>query len=546
MTPAETAAGADAGQPVIRAGLGSVALGIAGLTLAARLIGFGRSVVFSKTVGDTCLGDAYNAANSLPNVLFEIVAGGVLAGVVIPVVARHAGAGRRQEATQTVSALLTWTLIILTPAAMLAFLGAGSYGSVFAKPSCAASAETIAALLVMFVPQIWFYGLAVVSAGVLQAYGRFLASALAPLLSSMVVITSYLLYAAIASSGAATDLTRLGRQAAQVLGYGTTLGVLTLAATTLLPTAKLGHRLRPRLRFAAEDRRVIVTIASAAIGGLVAQQLSVVLINWSAQQTGDPGALTRFTWANAIYLLPYAVLAAPLLQLAFPRLSTAAEHGSAAVALVLAEVGPSVVALASLGAALLGATAVPVARVFVLGPGSGDTLALAWPIVALGPAVIGFSVLGLCSRTLLAQHRGGAAGLVTLTGWAAVFGAVLLLRLLAPQSWTVTALAAAVSVGMIAGGALGAVLVSRSKGTSMPWLPRSLLVSLLAAAVSGGLIGWLGHFLRDAGLVAASAAAAGTAVACAAVFAAVLFVADRPLLTAVWGLARRGRTASRS
>ena len=64
----------------MRAGLASVAAGVAGLTLAARLVGFGRSLVFSKTVGDTCLGDTYNAANSLPNVLFEIVAGGVLAG----------------------------------------------------------------------------------------------------------------------------------------------------------------------------------------------------------------------------------------------------------------------------------------------------------------------------------------------------------------------------------------------------------------------------------------------------------------------------------
>jgi len=237
---------------------------------------------------------------------------------------------------------------------VLAFLGAGSYGSIFAKPSCSASAETIAALLVMFVPQIWFYGLAVVSAGVLQAHGRFLASALAPLLSSVVVITSYLLFATVAAPGASADLTRLTRPAALVLGYGTTLGVLTLVATTLVPMARLGHRLRPRLRFAGEDRSVILTIAAAAIGGLVAQQLSIVLINWSAQQTGDPGALTRFTWANAIYLLPYAVLAAPLLQLAFPRLATAAEHGSAAVAAVLAEIGPPVVVLASLGGGLLG------------------------------------------------------------------------------------------------------------------------------------------------------------------------------------------------
>ena len=132
-------------------------------------------------------------------------------------------------------------------------------------------------------------------------------------------------------------------------------------------------RLRPRLRFAEGDSSVIMTIAAAGIVGLVLQQLSVLLINWSAQQTGDQGALTRFTWANAIYLLPYAVLAAPLLQLSFPRLAAAAEHGQAEVGQVLAETGPATVVMAWLGAALLVATAVPVARVFVLGPGSGRT-----------------------------------------------------------------------------------------------------------------------------------------------------------------------------
>ena len=66
--------------------------------------------------------------------------------------------------------------------------------------------------------------------------------------------------------------------------------------------------------------------------------------------------------------------------------------------------------MAWLGAALLVATAVPVARVFVLGPGSGRTEALAWPIVAFAPAVVGFTLLGLSSRTLLAQHLGTASG----------------------------------------------------------------------------------------------------------------------------------------
>jgi len=528
----------------MRAGIGSIALSVAGLTLAARVIGFGRWLVFSKTVGDTCLGDAYNAANALPNVLFEIVAGGVLAGVVVPVVARHAGAGRRQEATETISALLTWTLIVLTPAGLLALLGAGAYGTAFAKAGCGGSAGAIAALLAMFVPQIWLYGLAVVSAGVLQASGRFLASALAPLLSSLVVIASYLAFYVLVAPGTGNDLGRLNRQALLVLGYGTTLGVLTLAATTLVPLARLGHRLRPRLRFASGDRRAIMTIAAAGVAGLIAQQLSVVLINWSAQQTGDPGALTRYTWANAIYLLPYAVLVAPLLQLSFPRLSAAGETGSDAVTQVLHEAGPPLVVLACLGAALLAATAVPLARVFVLGPGSGDTGALAWPLVALGPAVIGFGVLGLCSRTLLAEHRGRAAGLVTVTAWAAVIAGVLVLRLLVPSGWTVVALAAAVSLGMLAGGTVGVVLLRRSTAGSTSWLPRPLVLGLLAAAVSGGVVGWLGHFFDSSGLVLSTVGAFGAALACTALFAAVLFLADRRLLVAVAQVAGRHPVAA--
>ena len=400
----------------MRAGLASVAAGVAGLTLAARLVGFGRSLVFSKTVGDTCLGDTYNAANSLPNVLFEIVAGGVLAGVVVPVVARHVGSERSEHAARTASALMTWTLLVLTPAGLAVLAGARLFAATFAKADCAGSADVLAALVAMFAPQVWLYGLAVVSAGILQAHHRFLAAAAAPLLSSAVVIMAYLSYAALAAPAANDEPSQLTGQALAALGWGTTLGVLALAVCTLVPLGRLGLRLRPRLRFAAGDRSVIVTIAAAGIVGLVLQQLSVLLINWSAQQTGDQGALTRFTWANAIYLLPYAVLAAPLLQLSFPRLAAAAEQGRTAVGEVLAETGPVTVVMAWLGAALLVGTAIPVARVFVLGPGSGRTEALAWPIVAFAPAIVGFTLLGLASRTLLAQHLGKASGVANAIG----------------------------------------------------------------------------------------------------------------------------------
>jgi putative peptidoglycan lipid II flippase len=526
----------------VRAGLASVAAGVAGLTLASRLVGFGRSVVFSKTVGDTCLGDTYNAANALPNVLFEIVAGGILAGVVVPVVARHVGAGRSEHAARTASALITWTLLVLTPAGLAVFAGARLFAAAFAKADCAGSADTLAALVVMFAPQVWLYGLAVVSAGVLQAHHRFLAAAAAPLLSSVVVIGAYLSYAALAPRSANSNPTQLTTQALAALGWGTTLGVLALAACTLVPLARIGLPLRPRLRFAEGDRLVILTIAAAGIAGLVLQQLSVLLINWSAQQTGDQGALTRFTWANAIYLLPYAVLAAPLLQLTFPRLAAAAEQGQADVEQVLAETGPATVLLAWLGAALLVATAVPVARVFVLGPGSGRTDALAWPIVAFAPAVVGFTLLGLASRTLLAQHLGKASGIANASAWAAVIISVAGLRLVVPAPWLVPVMAGSVSLGMVVGAVVGWLLL-RQSGMAGVGLARPMLVGLVAAVLAGGLGAVGSRQFGEVGIVVAVLGACLVATVCVLVFAGMLRLLAPSLLTQMWALRRRTAAA---
>jgi putative peptidoglycan lipid II flippase len=499
-------------------------------------------LVFSKTVGDTCLGDTYNAANSLPNVLFEIVAGGVLAGVVVPVVARHVGAGRAENNSRTTSALITWTLLILTPAGLAVLAGAHLFANAFAKADCAGSAETLAALVVMFAPQVWLYGLAVVSAGVLQAHHRFLAAAAAPLLSSVVVIIAYLSYAALAPPAANEDPSQLTTEALAALGWGTTLGVLALAACTLLPLGRIGLRLRPRLRFADGDRSVIITIAAAGIVGLVLQQLSVLLINWSAQQTGDQGALTRFTWANAIYLLPYAVLAAPLLQLSFPRLAAAAELGRDDVSNVLAETGPATVVMAWLGAALLVATAVPVARVFVLGPGSERTNALAWPIVAFAPAVVGFTLLGLASRTLLAQHLGKASGVANASAWAAVIISVAVLRQIVPAPWLVPIMAASVSLGMVVGAAAGWLLLRRS-GMPAIGLTRPMLVGLAAAVLAGGLGAAGSRLLSDVGIVAAVLGACAVALVCVLVFTAMLRLLAPAVLSQMWALRRRTPSA---
>ena len=525
---------------------GSVLLGVGGLTLAARVVGFGRSLVFSKTVGDTCLGDVYNAANALPNVLFEVAAGGVLAGVVVPVVARHVAAGRREEADRTTSALLSWTLLVLSVVAVAALLVAGLFARAYAKDGCAGSVAVLTTLVVVFVPQLWFYGAAVVSAGVLQAHGRFLAAAAAPLVSSVVVVAAYLLFAGLAAPGSSRHLALLSTPALLTLGLGTSAGVVALALTTVVPLARLGLRVRPGLRFAAGDARVVAAIGAAGLVGLALQQASVLTINLAANRSPDPGALTRFTWANALYLLPYAVLAAPVLQLTFPRLAAAADRGSDDVAVVVRRTAPGLVVLAWLGAALLVATAVPVARVFVLGPGSGRTGALAGPVVALAPAVVAFALMGLATRTLLASHRAVAAGTTTALAWGTVTLGALAAGALAPDAVLVVVLAACVSLGLVVGAVAGWVAVVRGPAErradriERPGIVPALLGGLVAAVpavLAGGALARLG---ARAGLLVAAGLAVAAAVVAAGVFVGVLAVLRPALLRATWALRHPG------
>jgi putative peptidoglycan lipid II flippase len=191
---------------------------------------------------------------------------------------------------------------------------------------------------------------------------------------------------------------------------------------------------------------------------------------------------------------------------------------------------------------LLVATAVPVARVFVLGPGSGRTAALAWPIVAFAPAVVGFTLLGLASRTLLAQHLGKASGVANAGAWAAVIISVAVLRVVIRGEWLVPALAGSVSLGMVVGALAGWLLLRRA-GMAAVGLSRPMLVGLAAGMLAGGL-GAAGSLLLDeVGLVGAVLGACAVATLCVLVFAAMLRLLAPSLLAQMWALRRRTPSA---
>jgi putative peptidoglycan lipid II flippase len=456
---------------------GAAAL-IAGLTVLARIAGFGRTVVFIGTVRDNSLGDLYSAANTVPNIVFELVVGGALASLVVPLLAGAVAAGDRERVNAVASALLTWTLLLLVPLAILVAVLAPHIVGLL--PDMPAEAHDVGArMLRVFAPQLPLYGIGIVLTGVLQAHHRFAWPVIAPLLSSVTVMAAYLTYALIDGRGSGLGGLSTGGELA--LSLGTTLGVVVLSLCLLIPLRGLHLRLRPAVHFPGDAGRQVVRLGWAGAVTVGSQQLMVIVVLALAAGDGD---LTRFNLAQALYLLPWAVLAVPLATAAYPTLSATAERGDEdGYRAALAGTARTVALLACLGAAALVAVAEPVAALL-------GTPRAAPGIVGFAPGLLGYALFALLSRALYARGATSSAAGATAAGWAVAAAAALVLTAVLPGDERVFALALANSVGMIALGVLLVAAVRRRAGArALAGLPRATAAGIVAAVVAG-LAGW--------------------------------------------------------
>ncbi len=510
-------------------GLAGAAILIGAATALARVAGFGRQVVFNGTVGQTALGTAYATANTVPNIIFEIVAGGALASLVVPVLAGAVGKGDGATAARTASALLTWVVAVLTPCAVVAALAAEPLMRLLLQDKAGDEAMLAVSsrMLLVFLPQIVLYGIAVVAGGILQAHRRFLAVSLAPLVSSIVVAGAYLVFAA-TFTGNPNEVASLDRRSELTLSVGTTLGVLALCLCMVVPLAGTGLRLRPTFSFPEGVAGRVRGLALAGVATLAAQQLSVVVVLMLANARAGLGAVVTYQTAWMVYLLPWAVLAVPIATSAFPLLSQHAHDGdSAGFAGTTARTTRAVILVACAGAAVLVATALPVGRFFgAIGPAGVAPIEMTRALAAFAPGLVGYALVAHLGRALYAAGRGRPAAAATVAGWLGVVAADVALVFAAPAGWVIAALAAGNTAGMTLAGVL---LVRETRRAAGPECVRGagrVLLGGLAGALLGGVAGWaVAAWALAAGpgaagtLLTVAAAALGAAVA-AAVFAA--------------------------
>lgn len=384
-------------------------------------MGVVRTLVVTAVLGITYLGNTYSSANALPNLLFEIIAGGAIAAALLPALAAPAAARDKEAVGVIASGVLNRALLITTPVVLLGILLREplmrALTSEVADAAVRASQIELGAfLLILFLPQLWLYVLGVVLTGVLHGYHRFAMPALAPLLSSVAVTASYLLYRLIEGPDA-DRLESISGAGRLVLGLGTTFGVVVLSFCLLPSVRGLGIRWRPTLAMPEEARGKIRALVFPAILTVGAQQvfLGVVLV----LANGVEGGVVAYQLAFTAMLVFWAVLPLPLATTMFPGLAASASD-PAEFARRSSEAVRKVTVIVLGSAALLFAVADPAARLVVhLGAGADadSRQMVALTIAAFAPGLIGYGLYALFTRAAYALGDGKGPAVAAVVGF---------------------------------------------------------------------------------------------------------------------------------
>ncbi|MDP9463758.1 MAG: murein biosynthesis integral membrane protein MurJ [Actinomycetota bacterium] len=323
---------------------------VAAGTAVSRITGLARVAVLGIVLGQGPVADAYDQANGTPNMIYELLLGGVLSATLVPLFTRLS----EDDDDEATSAVISVGIVVLAAITAIAVAAAPL---IFRMYSLLTSSEVdpdqyrqVGTLLArIFLVQIFFYGLNAIGAAVLNARRRFFAAAWAPALSNVAIIVSLLLVPRTVQNRI-PELTDVASNSKLrwTLGVGATVGiaVMALALIPALARAKLRFRFRPA--FGHPAVKTLRSLSGWALGYVVANQVAIVVIrNLVRGGGGDQDAYTKaFTW----FVLPHGLLAVSIATTFLPELSSAITHNDRQTVLDRSSLGIRLIALVTLPA----------------------------------------------------------------------------------------------------------------------------------------------------------------------------------------------------
>ena len=295
-------------------------------TIASRGTGFLRTAVIAAVLGVRSVGDAFNLANTAPNIVYELLLGGILSSVVVPLLVRAAKSDG-DDGERYTQRLLTLAVVVLTAAALLLVLFAPALVAVYASPDTDRATRDLATVFArFFLPQVVFYGAGAIMGAYLNTRGRFGPPMWAPVLNNVVVIVTGLVFVFLPGPGRPEPGTITDTQVT-VLGIGVTLGIVAQTAVLVPALRATGFRFLPRLDLRGAGLGTAARLAQWVFLYVVANQLAYVVVVKLATGAGQltPGrGYSAYVYAFLLWQLPHAVVAVSVITALLPRMSRAA------------------------------------------------------------------------------------------------------------------------------------------------------------------------------------------------------------------------------
>lgn len=292
-------------------------------TALSRVTGLMRVAALTAALGLTSVADVYNLANTAPNILYELVIGGVLSSTLVPLFI-HADDDPTDDAA---SVIVTVSFVAITALTLVAVLAAPLINQVFSLSLDGEEKARQAAIgddfLILLLPQIFFYGMMTLGTAVLHAKRRFAAPAFAPVLTNIVISVAALsVYFFIdpGSDGSGSMRT------VYVLGLGTTAGIAAMAVALLPAVRRSGTELRWRFQPRHPAIRSVLRLSGWTVGFAVSNQIALLVVLTLARGAGT-GAVSAYQYAFIFFQLPYGLIAVSLMTAVLPELATAARQG---------------------------------------------------------------------------------------------------------------------------------------------------------------------------------------------------------------------------
>jgi murein biosynthesis integral membrane protein MurJ len=478
--PAYPAADGPDGPSVVRSS-GVMALG----TLASRGTGFLRTLVLAFALGVGLVGNAYNNANTLPNTVYDLMLGGILTSIVVPLLVNAAkrDADRGEAYDQRLFTLATIALLVVT---VVATLAAGLLVSLYAHAITGPERHLIVIFAYFFIPQIFFYGMSSLAGAVLNARGHFAAPMWTPVINNIVVIAVLLLFIATGGIGASASSITAGQ--VQLLGFGTTLGIVAQTAALIPFLRRVGFRWHPRFDFRRAEVSEIRRMAGPLFGYILTTQVAFLVVQNVANKASVRIAydgISSYTYAWQLFQMPYAIVGISVITALLPRMSAHASEKnyslvksdfSSGVRLSSVIVVPAALVLAVLGApfaeALFGYGSTSVAEAHYIG--------VVFGIFSLG--LVPYMMFQLMLRVFYAMHDSRTPMYIGVVVMIMNIAVSLLSLAVLPAGHVVEGVAAAFGLANIVGTVLAwRILSRRLHGLAGKQIAASLIHMHLAA-----------------------------------------------------------------